>query len=57
MEIVLKIGDARYPDNPVYLKNWLNGQPIEARWDGFPWQKMDRRHFAIIRTPDDFWQV
>ncbi len=57
MEIAIKLGDARLPDNPVYEKNWFDGQPIEARWDGFPWQRKDRSSFLIIRTIDDFWQV
>jgi len=57
MEIAFKIGDCKHLADPNYLKSWLNGQPIEARWDGFPWQRMDRRHFTIIRTTDDFWQV
>lgn len=57
MEIAIKLGDARLPTHPAYEKNWLDGQPIEARWDGFKWGKKDREDFLIIRTIDDFWQV
>ncbi len=57
MEVAIKIADARYPNDPAYEKCWLDGQPIEARWDGFKWGKKDREDYLILRTPDDFWTI
>ena len=57
METAIKIADARFPDNPAYLKCWLDGQLIEARDDGFKWGKKDKENFLILRTPDDFNEV
>lgn len=57
METAIKIADARHAQHPAYQLCWLDGQPIEARWDGFPWGPMERKNFLILRTPDDFWNI
>lgn len=57
METLIKIADIRHPNDPNYLKCALDGQPIEARWDGFQWGAMERKNFLILRTNDDFWEI
>lgn len=57
METLIKIADIRHPNDPNYLKCALDGQPIEARWDGFQWGVMERKNFLILRTNDDFWEI
>ena len=58
MEINVKVGDSRYPDNPGYYKTWRDGQIIDMRPDGYYAQCKSSRMFnCIIQTPHDYWQV
>lgn len=57
MEVALKVGNGGYPSDANFNKNWLDGQIIDIRPDGFHKGKLSRTHHCILTFPGDFWKI
>ena len=57
MEILFKIGNTYPPDHPCFDLGWKDGQVVEIRPNGFFKGRMMRKHFGIIETPHDYWDL
>jgi len=54
MKLIVKVG-TKWPDDPY--RGWRDGQLIDIRPDEYQEGLMERKHFAIIQTPHDYWEL
>ena len=57
MELLVKVGDKRYPTNSNYLQGWRDGQIIDVRPDGFHKNPAMLKRMCLIRVPGDYWAL
>jgi len=54
MELLLKVGTKRTPNEPSFLRDWRDGQIIDIRPDGYYKGKMTRKHHCVLKVQKQY---
>ena len=57
MKLIIRVGNRYDPLHSNFMPGWRDGQIIDIRPDDYQEGRMERKHFLVLQTPQDYWAL